>query len=123
MIELMDGFPEDVLAIRAKGHVDARDYRETLVPEALRRIELHRALRLLYQLGPEFEGMTAGAMWADATLGLAHWGDFGRIAVVTDVAWIANAARLFAPFLRPPLRVFGNAALDEARRWIVQPAD
>jgi len=28
---------------------------------------------------------------------LAHWGDFGRMAVVTDVDWTANAVRLFAP--------------------------
>ena len=120
MIEMMDGFPENVLAIRAKGRVDAEDYRQTLIPEVARRVKSHGALRLLYQLGPEFEGMTPGAMWADAALGIHHWGDFGRIAVVTDVEWIANAVRLFAPLFRHPVRVFRNAELEEAKGWIMQ---
>ena len=120
MFEIMSGFPEDVLAVRGKGRVSAEDYRDTLIPEALRRIKQHRSLRLLCFLGPEFEGMTPGAVWADTKLGLAHWGDFGRMAVVTDMEWITNAVRLFAPLFHHPVRAFSTAEFDAARSWILQ---
>ena len=120
MFEVMQGFPEEVLAVRATGRIGTDDYRDMLVPEVARRIEQHRSLRLLLYLGPQFEGMTPGAMWADAKLGVSHWGDFGRMAVVTDVEWITNAVRLFAPLFHHPVRAFPNAQLEEARRWIAQ---
>jgi hypothetical protein len=47
MFEIVPGFPEDVLAVRGRGRVSAEDYRDTLIPEALRRIKQHRSLRLL----------------------------------------------------------------------------
>jgi len=120
MLEIMKDLPEAILAVRGKERVSAEDYRDTLIPEALRRIKQHGSLRLLCYLGPEFEGMTPGAIWADTKLGLTHWGDFGRMAVVTDVEWIADAVRLFAPLFHHPIRVFSNADLDAARTWIVQ---
>ncbi len=120
MIEFMSGYPDNVLAVSATGRISADDYRKTLVPEAQRRILREGSLRLIYHLGQRFEGMTPGAMWADATLGLRHWGDFGRIAVVTDAAWITNAVRLFAPLFHHPVRVFTEAEFEDARRWILQ---
>ena len=32
MIEVLDGFPAEVLAVRAQGRVGASDYRDTLIP-------------------------------------------------------------------------------------------
>ena len=61
MFEIMPGFPEDVLAVRGKGRVSAEDYRDTLIPEALRRIKQHRSLRLLCFLGAGVRGHDAGA--------------------------------------------------------------
>ena len=120
MFEIMQGFPDHILAVGGKGRISAEDYRDTLIPEALRRIKQHGSLRLLCYLGPEFEGMAPGAIWADTKLGLTHWGDFGRMAVVTDAKWIVNAVRLFAPLFHHPVRVFPTDHLENAKRWIVQ---
>ncbi len=120
MLEIMKGFPENILAVRGTGRVSGEDYRDTLIPEALRRIKQHGSLRLYCELGPQFEGMTPGAVWADTKLGLTHWGDFGRMAVVTDVHWIADAVRLFAPLFHHPVRAFPNAESEAARTWITE---
>ena len=42
------------------------------------------------KLGPDFLGFTAAAMWDDAKIGLAHWNAWERVAVVTDVPWVAT---------------------------------
>jgi uncharacterized protein (TIGR02246 family) len=57
-------------------------------------------------------------MWDDARLGLMNIGRFSGVAVVSDVDWVRRAARLFAPLMPMPVRVFNDADIDEARRWI-----
>ena len=118
MIEILPGYPDDVLAISGAGHVTADDYRNVLIPEAEARIARHGSVRILYYLGPIYQGFDPTAAWSDLKFGLSHWSKFGRIALVTDVGWIRNAARLFAPFFHHAFRVFGAAELDEASAWI-----
>ncbi len=119
MITVLDGYPDDVLAVSATGHVTAEDYRSVLVPEADARLKRHGKLRVLYAIGEDFKGFSPGAMLADAEFGFGHLRQLGRTAVVTDVPWIAEAARLFAPFFRVPLRVFPNVDFDTARDWVL----
>jgi hypothetical protein len=116
--EILEGYAPDVVAISAKGHITAADYETVLSPLIRERIARQGKVKLLYILGQEFEGVSAGAALDDAGLGLMHLGDFARIAVVTDVAWIRWGVRLFSPLFRCPVRVFGNADLDTAGSWI-----
>jgi hypothetical protein len=120
MLKLPQGFPDDVLAVEGVGLVSAEDYRTVLVPEALEKMKTHKYLRLFCHLGKNFTGITPGAMWEDTKIGIGHWGAWGRMAVVTDVAWLADAVKLFAPLFHHPMRVFANAQYDEARAWIVE---
>ncbi len=80
---------------------------------------MHKKIRFLYQLGDDFLGFSAEAMWDDAKLGFAHLTAFEAVAVVTDVHSIADAVKLFGFFMRCPVRVFGNKELAEAREWVV----
>jgi hypothetical protein len=121
MIEIVEGTPEGVLEIRAVGEVTGEDYERVLVP-AVERQKRRGRIRLLYRLGPEFEGYTAAAMWDDAKLGMQNLAAFERVAVVSDVAWVAGAVRAFAFAIPCPVRVFANHELAEARAWIAEPA-
>ena len=59
-------------------------------------------------------------MWEDTKLGIGHWGDWGRMTVVTDTKWIQDAVKMFAPLFHHPLRVFDNKDFETAKAWIVQ---
>jgi hypothetical protein len=122
MFEILSGFPDDVLAVSAKGTITAEDYEKTMVPAVEARMKTHRPLKVFFHLGPDFEGMKMGAMVEDARLGFAHWRDWGRIAVVTDAAGIRDLAGLFRMFLRDPVKVYFNADYDKARAWISSDA-
>lgn len=118
-MKLLTDFPDYVVAVSASGQVDADDYEKILVPAINAVLQSQRRVRVLYDLTPEFTGFSAGAMWDDAKLGLAHWKAWERIAVVTDVDWVAHATRMFA-FLMPGLiKVFSNAERTDAEKWIV----
>lgn len=119
MIEILNGFPDDVLAVSGTGHITAEDYRDVLIPEANRRVARHSSMRVFYLLGSRFSGLTSGAAWLDFKFGVSHWKKFSRIAVVSDVAWIRYAVHIFAAFRTSPVRVFANADETEARNWIV----
>lgn len=120
MLVILSEFPDNVLAVSASGEVTAKDYREVLVPAALARLKSHEHLNFYYCLGADFLGFSAGAFWEDARIGIAHWRGWGRIAVVTDVKWIADAVRLFTPLFHYPVRVFSNADERTACAWIVE---
>ncbi|MGH9408592.1 MAG: STAS/SEC14 domain-containing protein [Vicinamibacterales bacterium] len=118
MIELIPGLPDRIVGFRASGHVTAADYETVLMPAIDAAIARHGSIRMLYHVGPGFAGFTAGAMWDDAKVGIAHMRAFERVAVVTDVEWIAGAVRLFRFAMPAAVRVFPNAQYAEAAAWI-----
>jgi len=70
MIELLPNLPAHIVGVNASGQVDAADYEKVLVPAVEAVLKEHGKVRLLYQLGNDFTGFTAGAMWDDMKLGL-----------------------------------------------------
>jgi SpoIIAA-like len=120
LITVLDGYPDEVLAISATGHVTAEDYHQILIPEAEARFRRNGKMRILFQIGEAFEGVSPGAILADARFAVGHVSKLRRMAIVTDVGWIVHSAHLFGPFFHVPLRVFPNAAFDAARAWILE---
>ena len=119
MIELLTNLPDNVVGIRASGHVSAADYETVLMPAVETGLAKHDRLRLLYQLGGDFTGFSPGAMWDDMKMGIAHLRAWERIAVVTDVSWVATAARMFRFVMPCPVRVFSVEERAKAEAWIV----
>lgn len=118
MIEVMDDFPDSVLAVRASDRVTAEDYRDVLIPAVEDKLRRHSELRLLYHLGPDFKRFTTTALWDDARLGFHHLRDFERIAVVTDVAWLRRLAETAGRALGVEMHVFADAELAAASAWM-----
>ena len=69
-------------------------------------------------LGDEYATYAGDAAWADIKFGLGHGWDFSRVALVTDIGWMAKAARLFALLMPFDFEVFPMAELDAAKGWI-----
>lgn len=118
MLKVLSGFADNVLAVEGYGEVTAADYKTLLVPIALAKMKTHKTLRLFFHLGPDFKGFSVGAIWEDTKLGICHWRDWGRIAVVTDAVWVKDAVRLFAPLFHHPIHTYGNDDLKKAKSWI-----
>jgi SpoIIAA-like len=118
MIETIAGFPDNVVACAAKGHVTGDDYDRVLIPAVERALATHDKIRCYYELGAEFAGMDAGAAWRDFTVGMGHLTRWERVAVVTDVDWIGHAVNAFRFLMPGAVRVFPNSAKAEARTWV-----
>ena len=102
----------------AKGQVTRNDYDEVLIPAIETAFGSHRKVRCYYELGREFAGFDAGAMWADARIGFSHLTGWERFAVVTDVDWVNQAINFFHFLVPGEIRLFPSSEAAEARRWI-----
>ena len=118
MIEILAGFSENVIAMRASGHITRQDYDTVLIPRVEAAARTHPKLRLYYEIGAEYTGIAPGAMWEDAKVGIEYWSRWERMAVVTDIAWIAHTLHAFGFVMPGALRVFPTAERDAARAWI-----
>lgn len=117
---VLDGFPDDVLALKAEGRLTSADYEETLIPLAKAKIEAEGKIKLLYWGGEEFNGFSVGAAWDDTRFGLSNLGEIAKLAMVTDIGWIKDSVKLFAKLMPTPVRVFSNDEFEAAKAWIIE---
>jgi len=108
-----------VLALEATGRVTHEDYRDILIPR-VESLLAHGPVDMLYAIGEDFTGFDLEALWDDATLGVRHWRDFRRVAVVADLQWLRAAVSMFAPFFPCEIRLFPRSDMVAAKDWIAQ---
>ena len=124
MIKLLPNLPDNTIGLTGSGRVTASDYEEVLIPavEAAlknhKKHKKHNKLRPICELGSDFTGCAPGAIWDDMKLGVAHRSAWERIAVVTDVSWIANGANMFKFVMPCTVKVFSLKDRDAAEKWI-----
>jgi len=119
MIERLQGFPDNVIAVAAKGQVTRADYEQVLVPEVERVFKNHQKVKFYYELGPEFAGLEPGAIWEDVKETIRHFGQWEKMAVVTDFDWIKRLVTGFGAIMPGEVRVFANSDQTCARAWVL----
>jgi len=115
---LMEGYPNDVIAIEAEGIVTAQDYVDTLVPLVAGKRKRHDKLKMLIVLDEDFQSFSRGAMWEDTKFGLHYLTKLSKLALVTDIGWMRTAIKVFGPLMPAKVRVFHRQDLESASDWI-----
>jgi len=118
MLKKLDDMPEGVIGLEAIGTLTKEDYDrafEPILDEARRE---GQRVRMLFQLGPEFDKFSAGAAWEDARFGVGALRLMAGCAVVTDVGWVRQSVQFAGMLLPCPLRVFANEDRSEAAAWL-----
>jgi SpoIIAA-like len=122
MVERLTDMPPGTIGLRASGELTRRDYDDTLLPALKEAVESGEPVRLLFQMAPDFEKFSPGALLEDTktglTLGLGHLSAWKRTALVTDVEWIRRTVELLGWMTPGELRLFPNAELDAAKEWV-----
>jgi len=117
MITQLDGFPPHVVAFSAAGRISRDDYEKILMPAVEAGFAANKELDLYYQIA-DFEGVEFAAAWDDMLVGLRHFTQWNRIAIVTDVAWLAHTISAFGFMMPATIKVFPLAEADKAKAWI-----
>ena len=120
MIEQIDNAPAGVIGFRPVGKVEAADYETVLRPAIEAAVADGGRIRIVFELGPEFDGYSVGAAWEDMKLWGPHLTKWERCAVVTDHRLIADAIAVFKVVMPGDVKVFPAGALDEALQWAAE---
>lgn len=118
MLEKITDVPPGIEGIKAVGKISKEDYERVFKPLVDDALQQGRRIRLLYQIAPDFHGVTPGAAWEDVKIGLRSLRLFDGCAIVTDIGWIRELTQVIG-FLMPwPVRVFSNEERDKAIEWL-----
>lgn len=116
MLRPIPDLPSGVLGFEAVGEVHADDYRDVLRP-AVDRAVGRGEVRLVFVLGAEFTGYSAGAAWEDAKLGFDHHAAWVRTAFVSDLDWVRHLTAAVGWLVPGEVRSFELRERAEAVRW------
>jgi len=120
MIERLE-MPAGVLGFRFTDDISRRDYESVLIPAVKEVIDGGGDLRVVVQVGPDFDELEAGAVWADlktgVRYGIGHHKAWRRMALVTDVEWMVKAVALLGWMAPGELKLFDLDDLDDAIEW------
>lgn len=122
MLERITNMPDGTIGLAAKGAVTTADCERTLLPLVAGWPASDQHTAMLLQFGPEFEDFKPDLWGGDAWFAFNHRRDFGRLAVVSDVAWLRKAVRLLAPFMGGEVRLFHDYQMEQAKTWIASPS-
>ena len=118
MLELIPNVPDNVVAMTAKGEVTKEDFEEVVFPVLAEKVKDHDKIRILFQLGPEYTGMTGGALWQDDKAARKYYHRYEKIAVVGDQNWLHRSLKAFGWMMPGEKKAIGAAELDDALAWI-----
>jgi hypothetical protein len=121
MYEILDS-PENVFAMEVVGKLEKDDYEKVLVPAVQKMIDGPGEIRAVLVFGDRYEGLTAGATWADLKLyagellhqELSRW---KRCAIVTHLDWLRHSIAMFHWMMPGEVEVFEPSKVQEAIAW------
>ena len=119
MLEPLTDLPPGIEGVRASGLVTRADYENVLEPMLEEAHRQGRRVRFLYELSPDVERFTAGAAWEDLRVGVQFLRLFEGCAIVGDLGWLREAARVVGFAMPCPVRAFGTAEREAAIAWLV----
>lgn len=116
MFEIQDLTKDNVIAFKASGKIEGKDY-EILNPllEKTKREEKH--IRLLIEVG-EINGITAKAMLKDIATYFKHVRKIQKVAVVGEDLAEKTWAKVADPFIRADIKYFPATEKEAAKSWI-----
>jgi hypothetical protein len=121
VVEELSDMPEGTLGYRLWGRFTREDY-TAILPRLQEAVDSGAEMRFLCQLGPEWEGMTGGAMWedvkADVKFELFQRANWHRIAVVSDLDWVRRLMELLGWVAPGEVKLFPLEQLAEAKAWV-----
>jgi hypothetical protein len=119
LLERITDLPDTVLGFKASGELTGDDYRKVLVPAVEAALEHQEKLRLLYVLGDEVTGFSAGAAWQDTKVGMAHVTKWQKVAVVSDKEWLRHSVNILGYLIPGEIKAYPTTEEKDARAWIV----
>ncbi len=118
MIKVSPESKGNILILGAVGKLTDGDYKDVLIPRLESIIREHGKARLLLDMGDEFHGWEAAALWDDSRFGLTHRNDFEKMGVIGGPKWVEWGLKIATLAISGEIRSFSSSKREDALRWI-----
>jgi hypothetical protein len=117
MFNLLSRSTESCIGLKVEGKLRAQDY-DSLQPILENAFKAYGTINLVLEM-EEFEGFKdIDAILKDVEMGIERFGQFGRVAVVSDEGWQEIATKLLDPLaLKTDIEFFATDKRDKAWTW------
>ena len=116
MLRVIEGLPDNVVGIVAKGRVTADECDRILMPVIHTSLQRDGA-RLYYEIGSRIPA----ARWDDLKIGVDRIPRWERVAVITDIGWIRQTVKALRFLIGGDIRVFTTSEAGDGLAWIRSP--
>ncbi len=116
MFEIQPESQGNFISLCVVGKLTDTDYKK-FCPRLDELVAEHGRVRCLIDM-TAFEGWTLRAVWDDFVLGVRHWNDFERCALIGDRAWEKASATAFNALSQSDIRFFSPDQRREAWLWV-----
>lgn len=120
MLQFINDLPANVVGIHAIGEVTDDDYDEILIPRLDELAKRQGKINYLLVLETDVSNFTMAAWWDDLKLGLKHFTQWNKIAVVSDQKGVQWFTDTFTHFIPGKSKGFALDELDAAVKWITE---
>lgn len=120
MFEIQPESRGDFISLCVIGKLTDRDYKK-FSPQLDRLVAEHGRVRALIDM-TAFEGWTLKAAWDDFILGVSHWNDFERCALIGDRSWERASVIALNALSKSNVRFFTANERREAWVWTHEKA-
>ena len=118
MIDVLPESKGNILVLKAVGKLTDQDYKDVLIPHLDSIIREHGKVRLLLDMGDNFHGWEAAALWDDTRFGITHRNNFSKMGGISGPRWVEWGLKLAAMVVSGEIRSFSPGEREEALNWI-----
>ncbi|WP_183573126.1 STAS/SEC14 domain-containing protein [Mucilaginibacter sp. X5P1] len=118
MLQFIKDLPSHVAGVHATGEVRDEDLERVLAPLLNEQVNSQGKINFLLVLDTKVSSFTWGALWKDLKLGLKHYRQWKRIAIVTDQKGVKLFSDAFKFIIPGKSKGFPLDRLAEAVRWV-----
>ena len=115
MLRVIDGLPDNVVGLVAKGPVTAEEC-DRVLTSIVNSLQ-HDKARLYYEIGSR----VPDKRWDDLSIGVERIPQWARVALVTDIGWIRQSVKALGFLLGGEIRVFTTSEAGDGLAWIRSP--
>ena len=118
MLTIIPDLPPHVAGLRATGKVTEYDFEEVLIPAIDDLVKRTGKINYLLLLETPVSNFSLGAWVNDVVVGLKHFTQWNKIAIVTDQEAVKKFSDVFGYAVPGDSKGFKLSELEEAKKWV-----
>lgn len=118
MIELVLESQGNILGIKVRKNLSARDYSDVLLPHLDWIVQEHGRARLLFSMEGDVQGLEPDSPWLPVKFGTGHKDRIEKLAVAGAAPWDGWCLKIGEVLPGTPVKVFAPGKWEQAWDWI-----